>query len=245
MGKKNKINLNLNPQFYKGIQIRLIERHDYKNHAAKRFMLGDERRNQNIWIPNQYLLEDGTLKTNVNIDFIMRKAYVQKKFKYAEININPMTWKVDVMFFKDEYEFLSNMYPCKVNVNISGVIYTFKSSESAFQAFKSKDMDTFLSFLDLDGYKAKKKAKKMKEDGLVRDDWQDVSIQAMEYVLRCKFDQNPDLKEKLIAINGYIAETNYWKDTFWGVCNGIGENNLGKLLMKLREEYLHEKRRVS
>jgi len=28
--------------------------------------------------------------------------------------------------------------------------------------------------------------------------------------------------------NCEIQEGNYWGDTFWGVCKGKGENNLGK-----------------
>lgn len=33
-----------------------------------------------------------------------------------------------------------------------------------------------------------------------------------------------------------LIEGNSWGDTFWGECNGIGENNLGKILMKIRKE---------
>jgi hypothetical protein len=33
-----------------------------------------------------------------------------------------------------------------------------------------------------------------------------------------------------------LIEDNDWDDTYWGVCNGAGENNLGKLLMKIRAE---------
>ena len=33
-----------------------------------------------------------------------------------------------------------------------------------------------------------------------------------------------------------LIEGNWWGDTYWGVCNGVGENHLGKLLMKIREE---------
>jgi hypothetical protein len=32
-----------------------------------------------------------------------------------------------------------------------------------------------------------------------------------------------------------LIEGNTWGDTFWGVCNGVGENNLGKTLMNVRE----------
>jgi hypothetical protein len=33
-----------------------------------------------------------------------------------------------------------------------------------------------------------------------------------------------------------LIEENNWNDTFWGVCNGVGENNLGRLLMQVRGE---------
>lgn len=57
-----------------------------------------------------------------------------------------------------------------------------------------------------------------------------------------KFDKalNPELYQKLQNTgNKYLEETNYWEDTYWGVHKteakeeGVGENNLGKLLMKI------------
>lgn len=33
-----------------------------------------------------------------------------------------------------------------------------------------------------------------------------------------------------------LIEGNAWNDTFWGVCNGVGENWLGQLLMERRAE---------
>lgn len=33
-----------------------------------------------------------------------------------------------------------------------------------------------------------------------------------------------------------LIEGNYWHDTYWGVCEGVGENHLGKLLMEIRNE---------
>ena len=33
-----------------------------------------------------------------------------------------------------------------------------------------------------------------------------------------------------------LVEDNAWGDTFWGRCNGIGKNHLGKILMVIREE---------
>lgn len=62
--------MNTNLQYYKDIPIRLIERKDYPYRKAKRFMLNET--NQNIWIPNKHLTEDGTLKQNENIDYCFK-----------------------------------------------------------------------------------------------------------------------------------------------------------------------------
>lgn len=51
-----------------------------------------------------------------------------------------------------------------------------------------------------------------------------------------KFCVHEKLRTKLIATGEkYIEETNWWGDIYWGVCNGKGENNLGKILMNVRE----------
>ncbi len=58
----------------------------------------------------------------------------------------------------------------------------------------------------------------------------------MELVLRQKFS-HPGLLALLLATGDMeLVEDNDWDDTYWGVCNGVGENNLGKLLMKIRAE---------
>ena len=107
----------------------------------------------------------------------------------------------------------------------------FKCSESIYQGIKT---DRLEEFKDLDGYSAKQKAKTFTE----RSDWRDIKINVMKLVLQLKFTQNPLLKKWLLATGDeYIEETNHWKDTYWGVCNGVGENNLGILLMKLRDHF--------
>lgn len=132
--------------------------------------------------------------------------------------------------FRGEKYFLSNMYPCNVKINVNEGIYTMKSSETVFQALGCPENLT--DFLPLNGFEAKKLSKKLPR----RADWFDVNLDVMRYALRCKFTQNPDLAAKLIAIDGEIVEENTWHDTFWGVCNGVGKNWLGKLLMELRDE---------
>lgn len=77
--KNDKPTLNFNPQFYKGIKFQLIERSYHKpsnsEGHAKRFTLNGT--NQNVWIPNKYLDDSGTLKINENIDYVFRKSFRQ------------------------------------------------------------------------------------------------------------------------------------------------------------------------
>lgn len=48
---------------------------------------------------------------------------------------------------------------------------------------------------------------------------------------------DPDLNAKLQETgDAELIEGNYWGDRFWGVCDGVGENHLGKLLMRVRSE---------
>jgi len=58
----------------------------------------------------------------------------------------------------------------------------------------------------------------------------------MLWGVREKFKQE-DLKQMLLDTGDQeLVEGNTWNDTFWGVCRGEGQNNLGKILMKVRME---------
>ena len=76
---KHKVEMNFDFQFYKGIKLKLINRsyHSIEKSAghAKRFTLNNT--NQNVWIPNKHLLDDGTIKQRENIDYVFRRAQKQ------------------------------------------------------------------------------------------------------------------------------------------------------------------------
>lgn len=129
------------------------------------------------------------------------------------------------MKFRDKYYFLSNMFPC--NILYNGINY--KSVESAFQA--QKDPSRINEFINLDGFAAKKLGRKV----TLRKDWETIKLSIMEDLLRVKFSDKT-LHDQLLAVTEPIVEDNTWHDTFWGVCNGKGENNLGKLLEKIKNE---------
>ena len=70
-----------------------------------------------------------------------------------------------------------------------------------------------------------------------REDWDDVKISIMEELLRLKIKQNPYVKKKLLQTEDYMIVEDSPKDDFWGWGpNRNGQNNLGKLWMKLRKE---------
>ena len=131
--------------------------------------------------------------------------------------------------FRDNYFFLSNMYPEVLYIN--GEMYP--SAEHAFQASKSLDKDVRLSI------SVCRSAKEAKEAGRLvnlRYDWEDVKVDIMYNILKAKF-ADPELAQKLRDTgNEELIEGNTWGDTFWGVCKGKGDNTLGKLLMKVRKE---------
>ena len=130
--------------------------------------------------------------------------------------------------FKGDYRWLSNFWP--VEIAYDGLRYP--SVEHAYQASKTIDPLVRERFA-YGGFKAGQ-IKKMGKDLELRYDWNIVKIPVMRDLLHEKF-KHPELREKLIATeNSELIEGNYWGDTFWGVCDGIGENHLGKLLMEIR-----------
>lgn len=74
-------------------------------------------------------------------------------------------------------------------------------------------------------------------------DWDEVKVSVMEELLRAKIEQNPYVKKKLLETKDYMIVEDSPKDSFWGWGeNRNGQNNLGKLWMKLREEIKAEQK---
>ena len=130
------------------------------------------------------------------------------------------------MEFRGRYYFLSNMYPCTVKFGN----HTYKCAEAAFQAQKCLDEDIQEVFENLNGFAAKKLGREV----VLRDDWDKVKDHVMQLVVTAKFKQHPDLLLRLRRVDEHIQEDNTWHDTYWGVCNGKGENKLGKILNNVK-----------
>ncbi len=129
--------------------------------------------------------------------------------------------------FNGEWRFLSNFY--QTPVLFDGVIYP--SVENAYQAAKTLDGEIRNKFLTISSKEAKLLGKKL----IVRSEWDRIKLQIMNDLVLDKFKRNDYLTWKLKNTGElYIEETNWWGDKFWGVCKGEGENNLGKIIMNIR-----------
>ena len=65
-------------------------------------------------------------------------------------------------------------------------------------------------------------------------------VPLMYQICKAKFTQHADLAEQLLATgDAELIEGNTWGDRTWGVCDGIGENRLGKTLMFIRAQLDH------
>ena len=132
--------------------------------------------------------------------------------------------------FRGEYAFLSNFW--EAPVTYQGL--TYGSNEAAFQAQKCMTEEEKQAFTEMRPAKSKKAGRQV----LLRPDWETVKVDIMEELVRAKFTQNEDLKWRLIGTgDACIEEGNTWHDTCWGVAAkpGIGQNHLGRILMKLRD----------
>jgi len=146
----------------------------------------------------------------------------------------------------------SNMYGSisvkpKPSVRFVGEEIKSPTVEHAYQSFKTEDV------------RRKKKIRNAKtpfesaklgraDETSVRDGWveDDIKAKVMWKLVNKKFEQNPDLAQKLLSTDGvFLMEGNYWCDNYFGVCtcNSCHENvqrprnMLGEILMEVRSRF--------
>ena len=127
----------------------------------------------------------------------------------------------------------------------------YKSSEHLYQSLKSTSKEYRNNIRSLkEAEQAKTFSKKLLKENntllddseifLLREDWEDVKLEAMRLSIELKFSQNKTLLNQLLQTkNEHLEERNDWGDFFWGTVDGVGENNLGIILMETRNYYLN------
>ena len=194
------------------------------------------------------------------------KVVLKKRIKTAPEAAAAAPPPDPVLFFgadesKGEYRFMSNMFVAPYEID--GM--TFPTVEHYFQwskamMFEGKDSEQAAKMMKpprnkefTEAKSVKALGRKVKEFSAAR--WDDVKIPIMEKALRAKF-VNPKhgLLEKLVATGDRpIGEANP-RDKYWGIGTSAdtadaknpakwkGQNQLGKLLMKLRDEFKEAKK---
>lgn len=141
--------------------------------------------------------------------------------------------------FMGEYRFLSNFYSSPLHFNFRD----YPTAEHAYQAAKTRNA---LHIQWIQSAPTPSEAKARGRKITVRDNWDILKVPVMYMILVEKFGQNPILKVKLLETeNSVLVESNTWHDTVWGCClcqkhKGEGQNQLGLLLMNVREKYQKE-----
>lgn len=140
-----------------------------------------------------------------------------------------------INYFGGRNRFLSNFY------SPSWILYegiSYPTSEHAYQAAKTLDNSERENISNL---ASPGDAKRAGKSVTLRPDWEEVKESVMYDILVIKF-KNPILRVKLIETEDHeLIESNTWHDCVWGICtcrecNNVGQNLLGKLLMKIRRE---------
>lgn len=142
----------------------------------------------------------------------------------------------EITAFRGEYAFLSNYYLCVVELDE----VAYSSVEHAFQAAKTDNPDERYQIqIAPTPSRAKQIGRKVK----LRADWESVKIGIMESLVRYKFTAHGDLRALLLATDdAHLIEGNTWNDRIYGAVWSeksqawMGQNHLGKILMKVRDE---------
>lgn len=133
--------------------------------------------------------------------------------------------------FRGQYRFLSNFEASTVRFEDK----LYPTVENAYQAAKTLDITAREPFENMTAGEAKRAGRYLE----LRPDWNNCKYTIMYNLVLQKFKNHEILKAKLLQTgNEELVEGNNWGDTYWGSCQGVGQNNLGKILMQVREELI-------
>lgn len=138
-----------------------------------------------------------------------------------------------VFFYEQEFYVLSNFSAFRLYWK--GI--DFDTSESAYHWEKFIDYPEAQTEIlaARSAHDAFKVAQKYKEYRL--DNWDEIKYRVMLDILREKVAQHQYVKKKLLETSNRLLVEDSWRDSDWGWGeDGSGQNMLGKLWMRVRDE---------
>lgn len=134
--------------------------------------------------------------------------------------------------FGGKHAFLSNFYPSPVWLGH----LECPTVEHAYQAAKTENHELRA---EIAATRTPGKAKRLGAKLEPNPDWDALRLPVMTSLLAQKFAVGSNLAAALLGTGeATLIEDNGWGDRFWGVCDGEGENHLGRLLTERRSELL-------
>ncbi|MBU2908917.1 NADAR family protein [Vibrio splendidus] len=140
----------------------------------------------------------------------------------------------EVLFYEpeDPNGYLSNFAACPIKVNDQ----VWATSEHYYQAMKFASEALRNTILEASTPAEAFSLSRDYEDQ-VREDWYDIRVEVMQFIVTEKFRQNPQFALFLTNTGDSVIKEHSHKDHFWGDGgDGTGENRLGEILMAVRQQ---------
>lgn len=174
-----------------------------------------------------------TIQQNNNIEVSNQQTNQLSNEQLNQI-VSSKTDDIKFNSSSDEYKWLSNFQRLD-NPIVDDLGNQYWTNEAYYQAMKTLDNNERQQFTypTISGNEAKQLGKSV----TLQPNWDNIKVNVMREGLRQKFNNNPELMNKLKNTTQDLVEWNNWGDKFFGITNNDnqGKNVLGKLLMELRD----------
>jgi len=139
---------------------------------------------------------------------------------------------IEFLKLRDPYGCFSNFWRC--SIIWGGQVWP--SSEHLYQALKYEGTDNTFSQLIRKAQTPRDAADLGRRGRNIRPDWDNIRVAIMEQVVLEKFVQNEDLRRVLHATGNEEIREVFPGERFWSYADGRGRNELGKVLMRVRDK---------
>lgn len=184
---------------------------------------------------NSSFIKDSLVKTINKLDETQK---MEEEFK-TNANILITKQKLSkIESFINYFDFMHNNF--QTPVYYEGILYP--SVTHAYHAARSADETTRKAILNAETFQILGGIAIRIVDSF---DWQERKLKVMEQLLRDKFRRSKELQDKLKSTEQrdliMTYEEDNLKNTFWGMVKGKGQNQLGRILMKIRSDLIEYK----